>query len=59
VICERCNWPTADGCTCRPQPAARRDVDLRHREAVARAEQSGWAENTRLLNFLPRRRWAA
>lgn len=58
-LCVRCTWPF-HVCPCRRNTTSRLDVDRRHREAVARAERSGWAEHTRLANFLPpRHRWAA
>lgn len=57
-LCVRCTWPL-HVCPCRVNTTSRLDVDRRHREAVARAEASGWAEHTRLINLLPPRRWAA
>jgi hypothetical protein len=53
VLCDRCEWALADGCTCRPKPGVRLAVERRHREAVARAEASGWARAARLLNIGP------
>lgn len=48
MICERCSWPTGHGCTCPADQVVAhtrwREVQRRHREAVARARQSDeWA----------------
>jgi hypothetical protein len=49
LLCRRCSWPTAGGCTCRGR-RVRLDGERRHLEAVERAEASGWAGTTRQLN---------
>jgi hypothetical protein len=49
LLCRRCSWPTAGGCTCRGR-GVRLDGERRHCEAVARVEASGWAATARQLN---------